>query len=48
MLRDFSYVPRRRVVVQYRGGRTYHRVPEAAVRKIIAAGAGRIEQGGKQ
>lgn len=40
--RDFSYRAKRHVVVQYRGGMTYPRVPEAAVRAIVAAGAGKV------
>ncbi len=40
--RDFTYKPKRNVHISYRGGITYHRVPEAAVRAIVAAGAGEI------
>jgi hypothetical protein len=40
MQKEFSYRPSARVVVQYRQGKTYPRVPEAAVREILAAGAG--------
>ncbi len=40
MDRDFDYRPVRAQVIAYRGGRTYQRVPEAAVRAIVAAGAG--------
>ena len=40
--RDFNYRPKRHVVVKYIGGETYRRVPEAAVRAIVDAGAGRI------
>lgn len=42
MREEFSYRAGARVVVQYRQGKTYHRVPEAAVREILAAGAGVI------
>jgi len=42
MARDFAYVPRPQVTIQYLAGRTYQRVPEAAVRAIISAGAGKI------
>lgn len=40
--RDFPYRAKRHVVVQYLGGVTYPRVPEAAVRAIVHAGAGKI------
>lgn len=40
--RDFTYKPKRNVHISYKGGITYHRVPEAAVRAIVAAGAGRV------
>lgn len=40
--RDFSYRAKRHVYVQYLGGVTYERVPEAAVREIVAADAGTI------
>ncbi|MCP1779855.1 hypothetical protein [Bradyrhizobium japonicum] len=40
MQKEFSYRPSARVVVQYRQGKTYPRVPEATVREILAAGAG--------
>ena len=40
--RDHSYRAKARVVVQYQAGHTYRRVPEAAVRSILAAGAGVI------
>lgn len=40
--KDHSYRPSLRVVVQYQAGHTYRRVPEAAVRSILAAGAGVI------
>lgn len=42
MERDFSYRATSRAFVQYLGGTTYQRVPEAAVRAIVAAGAGEI------
>jgi hypothetical protein len=42
MERDFSYRATPRAFVQYLGGETYQRVPEAAVRAITAAGAGTI------
>ncbi|MET4721917.1 hypothetical protein ABIF63_006023 [Bradyrhizobium japonicum] len=42
MQKEFSYRPSVRVVVQYGQGKTYPRVPEAAVRAILAAGAGVI------
>ncbi len=31
------------VTVEYKAGFTYQRVPEAAVKKIVAAGAGVVE-----
>lgn len=40
--RDFVYKPKRNVHISYRGGITYHRVPETATRAIVAAGAGEI------
>lgn len=36
------YRPKRSVIVEYRAGQTYQRVPEAAVRSILSAGAGYI------
>jgi hypothetical protein len=42
MSRDFSYRAKRHVFVQYLGGGTYERVPEAAVRAIVDAGAGKV------
>jgi hypothetical protein len=42
MARDFSYRAKARVFVQYLGGATYDRVPDAAVRAIPAAKAGRV------
>ena len=40
--RDFNYRPKRHVAIKYLGGKTYRRVPEAAVRAIVDARAGRI------
>ncbi|MEN6535647.1 MAG: hypothetical protein ABFD89_18430 [Bryobacteraceae bacterium] len=40
--RDFVYKPKRNVHVAYKGGVTYQRVPEAAVRVIVAAKAGEV------
>lgn len=42
MLRDFDYRPTPRVVVAYKKDKTYSRVPEAAVKAIVAAEAGQI------
>lgn len=42
MIKDYSYRATPRVFVQYLGETTYQRVPEAAVRAIVAAGAGEI------
>lgn len=42
MERDFTYRATSRVFVQYLGGGTYERVPEAAVRAITAAKAGAV------
>jgi hypothetical protein len=42
MRRDFSYRAKAHVFIQYIGGNVYRRVPEAAVRVIVAAGAGEI------
>lgn len=47
MTRDFSYRAKPRVSIQYIGGAVYRRVPEAAVRKILAAGAGEIVEEGE-
>lgn len=44
MRRDFSFRAGRTVVVQYRQDCTYRRVPEAAAREILAAGAGMVVQ----
>jgi hypothetical protein len=48
MLRDFPYCPTHNVTVQYKGGVTYSRVPEAAVAAITAAKAGEIVNGVSQ
>lgn len=46
MEHDYLYKIRPRgeslVTVSYKSGLVYKRVPEAAVRKILAAGAGRV------
>jgi hypothetical protein len=42
MSRDFTYRVSPTVHVQYLGGATYDRVPEAAVREILKANAGKI------
>ncbi|WP_375414629.1 hypothetical protein [uncultured Bradyrhizobium sp.] len=42
MTRDFSYRVARHTVIQYVGGLTYHRVPEAAANAILDAKAGTI------
>jgi len=42
MSRTFDYRPRRGVIVVYAAGQRYDRVPEAAVRAIVAAGAGDV------
>ena len=39
---DYRYRPKRNVAVQYLSGYTYTRVPEAAVRAILDANAGKI------
>lgn len=44
MSRSFDYRPRAGLIVAYSGGRRYERVPEAAVRAILVAGAGEIVQ----
>jgi hypothetical protein len=45
---DFDYRPRRGVIIAYRAGQTYRRVPEAAVRAIVEAQAGEIDgEGGR-
>lgn len=38
-----SYRPKRGVIIEYRAGQTYRRVPEAAARSIIDAGAGYVQ-----
>jgi hypothetical protein len=48
MARDFSYRVKRNVFVQYLAGVTYPRVPEAAAREILAAGAGRTIESSTQ
>lgn len=45
LTRDYSYRAKKHVFVQYIGGETYHRVPEASARAIVAAGAGKIVTG---
>lgn len=42
MHRSFDYRPRAGVIIAYAAGRTYQRVPEAAVRAIVSAQAGEI------
>lgn len=42
MERDFDYRPTKHLMRAYKGGKTYSRVPEAAVAAIVAAGAGRV------
>ncbi len=42
MLRDFDYRPRSGVIIAYRDGKTYERVPEGAAAAIKAAQAGEI------
>lgn len=42
MQRSFDYRPKRGVIIAYLEGVTYLRVPEAAVRAILEAGAGKI------
>jgi hypothetical protein len=42
MSRTFDYRPRSGVIIVYRGGVRYPRVPEAAVRAILDAGAGNV------
>ncbi len=39
-----SYRPKRGVIIEYRAGQTYLRVPEAAARSILDAGAGYIPE----
>ena len=40
--RDYVYIPKRNVHIAYKGGITYHRVPEFAARAIVKAEAGKI------
>lgn len=42
MIKDYSYRATPRVFLQYIGGCTYERVPEAAVRAIVGANAGEV------
>lgn len=42
MSKDFDYRPRPGVVIAYLAGRTYERVPEAAVAAIRQAGVGEV------
>lgn len=42
MERDFNFRAAARVFVHYVGGMVYRRVPEAAVRAITAAKAGKV------
>lgn len=42
MERDFAYTPQAQVTVMYRAGIRYEKVPEAAVRAILIAGAGTV------
>jgi len=42
MLRDFDYAPTRKWMVALKAGHTVARAPEAAVRAVIAAGAGEL------
>lgn len=44
MTRSFDYKPRAGVIIAYCAGQRYERVPEAAVRAILKAGAGDIVQ----
>lgn len=45
VIRDFSFRVSRNVIVQYRQGQIYRRVPEAQARAIVAAGAGEVVDG---
>lgn len=47
MTKDYSHRVSNVAFVQYKAGQTYKRVPEAAARDIVAAGAGRVVTGGK-
>lgn len=42
MERDFNFRAAARVFVHYVGGTVYRRVPEAAVRAIVSAKAGKV------
>jgi hypothetical protein len=42
MLRDFDYVPTRKWLLALQAGYVLGRVPEAAVKAIVAAGAGEL------
>lgn len=42
MIRSFDYRPKRGVIIAYLAETTYRRVPEAAVRAIVQAGAGKV------
>jgi hypothetical protein len=42
VVRDYGFRVSAKVIIQYKGGETYHRVPEAQVRAIVDAGAGKI------
>jgi hypothetical protein len=44
MLRDFDYAPTRKWAVALKAGCTIARVPEAAVKAIIAADAGELAE----
>lgn len=45
MTRDHEYRPVSQQIIVYRAGNTYQRVPEAAVRSIVLAGAGVVVDG---
>jgi hypothetical protein len=45
MQRDHHFRVRASAFVHYKAGQTYRRVPEVAVRSIVAAGAGRVVDG---
>jgi hypothetical protein len=42
MFRDFDYRPTPKFLTAFKGGKTYSRIPEAAVKAIIEAKAGEI------
>lgn len=46
MERTFDYQPHPAVIIVYQKGKKYSRVPEAAVKKIVAARAGAVCQSG--